>query len=87
MGIFRIPGMPIGGAQSAYRGGSASWHCGKADPPLYRMTDRCKNITLPQLRLRAIYLNFNNCFNHHTSTKQLHGFFLGAQETIVYTSI
>ena len=36
-------------------GGSAQWGllggvCPGADPPVDRMTDRCKNITLPQLR-------------------------------------
>ena len=31
-----------------------SLHAGIRTPPVNRMTDRCKNITSPQLRLRAV---------------------------------
>ena len=31
-------------------GGVSSRGCGKPPPPVNRLTDRCKNITLPQLR-------------------------------------
>ena len=30
---------------------------GTHTPPMNRMTDRCKNITFPQLRLRAVINN------------------------------
>ena len=34
------------------------------DPPVNRITDKCKNITFPQLRLRAVKIAFSNtsCF-------------------------
>ena len=39
---WRVPG--LGGAWS----GTGIPACNEADPPVNRMTDRCKNITLPQ---------------------------------------
>ena len=39
--------------------------CRDTPPPMNRMTDRCKNITFPQLRLRAVinrfFLTNSNC--------------------------
>ena len=33
----------------------------EAQPPVNRMTDRCKNITFPQLCLRAVIRQFKHC--------------------------
>ena len=35
-------------------------------PPVNRMTDRCKNITFPQLHLRAVMTNYCSVTEHHT---------------------
>ena len=56
-----VPGLggsaPGGGAWSGGclfgRGGGIP-ACTEADPPVNTITDACKNITLPQLRLRAV---------------------------------
>ena len=62
------PGVCIGGPAlgGLHPGGSASGglnpgvvciHGGvQTPPPVNRMTDRCKNITFPQLRLRAVIM-------------------------------
>ena len=43
----------------------APWHCGKADPPMNRMTDRCKTLSCPKLRLRTLIINFEQVgFTH-----------------------
>ena len=38
--------------------GVVSEHALRQTPPVNRMTDRCKNITFPQLRLRTVILGF-----------------------------
>ena len=40
--------------ESARKGAGVSQHALKQKPPMNRMTDRCKNITFPQLRSRTV---------------------------------
>ena len=59
-------------------------HAGIHSPPVNRMTDRCKNITFPQLRLRVVARTQKRvscctycycCLNTHVRFRWLNSFF------------
>ena len=52
-----LGGVCPGGGVSAREGVHPSMHWGRHPPPVDRMTDRCKNITFPQLRLRTVIMS------------------------------
>ena len=45
---------------------------GADTPPVNRITDTCKNITFPQLRLRAVKIIWKFSFDHSTLKKAFH---------------
>ena len=45
---------------------------GVGTPPVNRITDTCKNITFPQLRLRAVKIIWKFSFEHLTLEKAFH---------------
>ena len=49
-------GVPVQGG--VYPGAGVSVQGGVYHTPVNRMTDRCKNITFPQLRLHVVKMNF-----------------------------
>ena len=53
LGVSSRGCLPIGGCVYS------SMHWGRHPPPVDRMTDRCKNITFPQLRLRTVIKTSN----------------------------
>ena len=78
-GVCMVPGgctvpggcMVLGGLGAWYRdGGGGIPACTKADPPVNRMTNRCKNITLRQTSFAA----GNNPFNYKYFVTEFNGF-------------
>ena len=56
--VYREGGVSAYKGGSVYKGESAfPWYCGKAEPP--GQTNTCENITLLQLRLRAVKIVAN----------------------------
>ena len=62
-GLPQVPGSGLGGDIPA---------CNGADPPMNRMTDRCKNITLPQTSFAGCNYKVNLGINdYHTCLYQV----------------
>ena len=62
---FPGEGVCFPGEGGVLPGGYPSIHWGRSPPPVNRMTDRCKNITLATTSLRPVKTAFSFSFNTH----------------------